>query len=76
MPPPGFEDLSTEEKIAYVQALWDIIAAQPDDVPVPDWHRVIIEERLAEARSHTADVRSWSEVRNDLQARLRAVRGG
>lgn len=76
MPPPGFEDLSTEEKIAYVQALWDIIAARPDDVPVPDWHRVIIEERLAEARSHTADVRSWSEVRNDLQARLRAVRGG
>jgi putative addiction module component (TIGR02574 family) len=76
MPPPGFEDLSTEEKIAYVQALWDIIAARPDDVPVPDWHRVVIEERLAEARSSTADVRPWSEVRSDLQARLRAVRGG
>jgi hypothetical protein len=74
-PPPGFEDLAIEEKIAYVQALWDLIILRPADVPVPEWHRAVIAERLAEARSIDAPVRSWSEVRADLHARLRAARG-
>lgn len=74
-PPPGFEQLTAEEKIAYVQALWDLIAAKPEDVPVPDWHQAIIDERLAEARSSTAPVKPWSEVRAELQARLRAAHG-
>ena len=34
-PPPGFDDLSVEEKIDYVQSLWERIAARPDQVPVP-----------------------------------------
>jgi len=45
LPPPGFDDLSSEEQIAYVQSLWDLIAAKPDQVPVPDWHRQVIRER-------------------------------
>jgi putative addiction module component (TIGR02574 family) len=73
-PPPGFSELSVEEKIAYVQALWDLIAENPDDVPVPDWHRAIIQERLQEA--HSGPARPWSEVRAELQERLRSVRGG
>jgi hypothetical protein len=73
-PPPGFEDLPVEEKIAYVQALWDLIVDHPDDVPVPEWHTAVINERLAEARSSTATVRSWAEARADLHARLRSVR--
>ena len=39
IPPPGFDDLSVEEQIDYVQSLWQWIAASPKQVPVPDWHR-------------------------------------
>lgn len=42
-----------EEKIAYVQALWDLIVSRPDDLPVPEWHRAVFAERLAEARSES-----------------------
>jgi putative addiction module component (TIGR02574 family) len=47
IPPAGFDALSLDDKIDYVQSLWDRIAARPEDVPVPDWHREIINERLA-----------------------------
>jgi len=47
LPPPGFDALSIDEQIDYVQSLWDHIAARPEDVPVPDWHREILAERLA-----------------------------
>jgi putative addiction module component (TIGR02574 family) len=73
-PPPGFEELPIEEKIAYVQALWDLIAQVPADLPVPAWHEAVIAQRLAEARSSSASVRSWSDVRAEVRARLHATR--
>jgi len=30
MPPPGFDELPVDDKIDYVQLLWDRIAARPD----------------------------------------------
>ena len=73
-PPPGFEDLPIEEQIAYVQALWDLIAEKPGGVPVPEWHRAVIADRLAEARSSSANVRPWSEVRAGIRAKLSSAR--
>jgi putative addiction module component (TIGR02574 family) len=47
IPPPGFDTLTVEEQIASVQSLWDHIAARPEAIPVPDWHREVLAERLA-----------------------------
>jgi len=47
LPPTGFDALSVEEQIDYVHSLWERIAARPEEVPVPEWHRQIILERLA-----------------------------
>ena len=47
-PPPGFDELSIDEKLDYVESLWDRILARPEDIPVPDWHLQIVRERLAE----------------------------
>jgi len=74
-PPPGFEKLPIEEKIAYVQALWDLIVESPEDIPVPEWQRAVLDERLTEARSTVANARPWSEVRAELRGKLRAVQG-
>ena len=38
LPPLGFHDLSVDEKIDYLQSLWDRIAAIPETIPVPDWY--------------------------------------
>lgn len=32
LPPPGFDDLSVEEKLGYVQSLWDRITTRPEEV--------------------------------------------
>jgi putative addiction module component (TIGR02574 family) len=73
-PPPGFEKLSPEEKLEYVQALWDRVSEHPEDVPVPEWHRKVVAERLAVLRRGEISSRPWSEVREDLLTRLRTAR--
>jgi len=70
-PPPGFDDLSADEKIDYVQNLWDRIAAEPDDLPIPDWHLQIVEERLAAHRTHPEQVVSWEEAEKEILSELR-----
>jgi putative addiction module component (TIGR02574 family) len=74
IPPPGFDDLSPDEKLEYVQALWDRVSEHPEDVPVPDWHREVVAQRLAAHRRGGMTSRPWSEVREDLLTRLRNPR--
>jgi putative addiction module component (TIGR02574 family) len=74
IPPPGFDDLSVEEKLDYVQSLWDRIAAHPNDVPVPEWHERVIAERLAAHRASPEQARSKDEVRADIAEKLKDFR--
>jgi putative addiction module component (TIGR02574 family) len=71
VPPPGFDDLEIGEQIDYVQALWDRIAAKDDRVPVPDWHREVLDERLADLEANPEASRPWEDVKADLLKRIR-----
>jgi len=70
LPPPGFDALSVDEQINYVQSLWDRIAAKPEDVPVPDWHRVTLAERLAAHRANKDQGNNWEAFEKDLTVEL------
>ena len=70
LPPPGFDDLPAEDQIEYVQSLWDRIAAKPDQVPVPEWHRQVLDERLAAHEANPEAARPWEEVRDEIRSKL------
>jgi putative addiction module component (TIGR02574 family) len=72
LPPPGFDDLDVSDQVEYVQALWDRIAANEVAVPVPSWHREVLDERLADIEANPAAARPWEDVKADL---LRTNRG-
>jgi putative addiction module component (TIGR02574 family) len=73
-PPPGFDELSSDEKLEYIQALWDDFSEHPEEVPIPDWHRQVVAERLAAHRRGEITSRPWSDIREELLARLRSAR--
>jgi putative addiction module component (TIGR02574 family) len=64
--PPGFADLPKAEQIRYLQALWDRIAEQPGELPVPESHLKLAEERLAEYRRDPTRAQSAYEVLDRL----------
>ena len=70
-PPPGFDDLPVEERIDFVQSLWDRIAATPEQVPVPEWHHKILRDRLESYRANPAAGRPWADVRTDIVDKLK-----
>ena len=74
MPPVGFDELPVVEKIEYVQSLWDRIAADAEQVPLHEWQRQMLEERLAAHRAAPGDAKPWGEVLDRLEGRLRSAR--
>jgi putative addiction module component (TIGR02574 family) len=70
--PPGFDELSVEEKLDYLETLWARIVSKPEQIPVPDWHRKILAERLAAYRAGKGSSRPWSEFRDEMRSLLRA----
>ena len=71
IPPPRFDELTVEEQIDYVQLLWERIAATPDQVPVPEWHRDVRNERVEDSETNPDAGESWDVVRDRLRDKLR-----
>ncbi len=69
--PPGFDKLSKAEQIRYLQALWDRIAENPSDVPVPESHLEVAERRLADYRRDPTQTHPAHDVLDRLSRRFR-----
>ena len=67
--PPGFDDLPVEEQIEYVTFLWERITAHPERVPVPEWHKRVLEERLRDIEENPDDESPWEDVEARLARR-------
>lgn len=69
MPPNVLLDeilrLPAEQRLRLVEDVWDSLAASPDEVAMPEWHRKELDQRLADP-SETATL-SW----HDVEGRLR-----
>lgn len=52
--------LNLDQKILLVEAIWDQIAESPEQVPVPDFHKRILKDRV-----NDSDGDAWSDLRKD-----------
>jgi hypothetical protein len=60
--PPGFAELPKAEQVRYLQALWDQISEHPDEIPVPESHLKLAEERLRRYRENPSSARPAFEL--------------
>lgn len=56
--------LNKNEKLLLVEALWDSIASDPEEVAVPDHHKTILEKRLQTLEEDKKNGSSWKEIRH------------
>jgi len=69
--PREFKTLSSDDRISYVQRLWDFIAETPDQVPVPESHKQILDQRLAAYEAQPNQAEPWSRTRDNILKNLR-----
>jgi putative addiction module component (TIGR02574 family) len=75
MPPTlqdlGLDRLSVEDRIALAQALWDSVAQEVEQAPLPEAQRKELERRLADSIARPDAVTPWEEIKARALARAR-----
>jgi putative addiction module component (TIGR02574 family) len=61
------ESLSTPEKLALMERLWESLSQRPSDVPSPAWHGAVLAERIAAVREGRASFVDWEDAKKRLQ---------
>lgn len=69
-PPPGFDDLSKEEQLAYIEEL-AAYASAPDGDEIPEWHWKILDARMATPGEDLENGMAWEEFEKELDRELR-----
>jgi putative addiction module component (TIGR02574 family) len=69
--PDEFKTLSPDDRIEYVQGLWDYIAQIPDQVPIPESHKQVLDRRLAAYQTKPDLAKPWDQTRDHILKNLR-----
>lgn len=62
-------NLPPTERLELIEALWDTLS--PDDLPVTDEERGILDQRMSEMEASPNDERPWTEVKERIDKRRR-----
>lgn len=61
-------EMTVAEKLRAMETLWDSLRNVPGDVPFPEWHQEVLEQRARRLESGEATVSSLEDVRKRLES--------
>ena len=67
----GIDRLPVEERLSFVEDIWDGAAADSAALPLTDAQRDELDRRLAEHEANPDDVVPWEELRESMTERLK-----
>ena len=60
--------LEPRQRLELIEAVWDSLS--PDDLPISEAERALLDARLADMESNPDDQSSWSDVKRRLERLL------
>ena len=66
----SIDSMSTAEKLALLERLWEDLSRRPENVPSPAGHGTVLSERIAAVREGRTAFVAWEDARQRLQARF------
>ncbi len=62
-----FGQLDPYDKLELISQLWDSLPESTASMPLPEWHRQELEQRLSAADADPSAVIPWDEAKNRLR---------
>ena len=63
------DQMTLEEKLHAMEALWDDLCRHEGDVPVPQWHRDLLDERERSIEQGSARFTDWETGKKRIAER-------
>jgi putative addiction module component (TIGR02574 family) len=67
----GLDKLTTEQRLAIAEALWESVVCELEETPLPAAQRIELERRLADSIARPDAVTPWDEIKARAVARAR-----
>lgn len=67
----ALKDMTVVEKLQVMEAIWDELSRNADDVPSPDWHRELLSEREAAIMRDEVRFEDWATAREKLEQAIK-----
>jgi hypothetical protein len=64
------DQMTTEEKLRAMEALWADLSRCEQDVPSPAWHEQVLKEREESLQSGQEQFLDWEAAKRELRDRL------
>jgi RNAse (barnase) inhibitor barstar len=64
-------EMTLEEKLRAMEALWDDLCRREEAMPVPQWHKDLLDERERLVEQGKARFIDWETAKQELRDRLK-----
>ena len=64
-------EMSVEEKLQAMEAIWVDLSREPDRIESPAWHKVALEETERRVESGEVTFSDWEKAKISIRNRLR-----
>ena len=64
-------EMSLEEKLQAMEALWDDLSREPDRIESPSWHEDVLKETERRVESGEATFSDWENAKISVRDRLK-----
>jgi hypothetical protein len=65
------EEMSVEDKLQLLEAIWADLSRVPDQLESPAWHKDVLEETEQRIRSGEATFSDWQKAKASIRDRLK-----
>ena len=62
--------MTLEDKLRTMEALWDDLCRREENVPVPQWHKDVLDERQRLVEEGKARFMSWESAKKHIAERI------
>ena len=62
--------LSKEEKLQVMEAIWEDLTREEDSIPSPQWHAEVLQETEGRVKTGQEEILDWEKAQSDLRNRL------
>lgn len=63
--------LSIPQKLILAQDIWDSIALEGNNLPMPEWQKKELEKRYGQYKQNQVELHDWRQIHNELRERYK-----
>ena len=67
----GIKQLSREEKLRIMEAIWEDLTGEEEQMVSPDWHRKALKETERRLSAGQEKIVEWQEAKKELRKRFK-----